>query len=200
MPKKINPELRARAVRLVAEHQQDYPSQTAAAQAVAKQLGLGRETVRRWLVQTEVDAGGRPGVIENYIADARIGWIDVADIAAVAAAALRDPTAHAGQTYPLAADLASMHEIAALLSEVTGAPWRYEAREPDEFYEKVTSAGADAGRVLRSTMPSGPQNAFARTTWSPVSASGTCSVPERPPSWFSVKSPLAAGAPSTVTT
>ena len=62
MPKKINPELRARAVRMVIEHQQDYPSVTAAAQAVAKQLGLGRETVRRWLVQAEVDGGGRPGV------------------------------------------------------------------------------------------------------------------------------------------
>ena len=62
MPKKINPELKARAVRLVREHQQDYPSQTAAAQAAAKQLGLGRETVRRWVVQAEVDDGGRPGV------------------------------------------------------------------------------------------------------------------------------------------
>jgi transposase len=62
MPKKVNPELRARAVRMVQEHQQDYPSLTAAAQAVAKQLGLGRETVRRWLVQAEVDGGGRPGV------------------------------------------------------------------------------------------------------------------------------------------
>ena len=62
MPKKINSELRARAVRLVQEHQQDYPSQTAAAQAVAKQLGLGRETVRRWVVQAEFDGGGRPGI------------------------------------------------------------------------------------------------------------------------------------------
>jgi hypothetical protein len=31
MPKKINSELRARAVRMVQEHQQDYSSQTAAA-------------------------------------------------------------------------------------------------------------------------------------------------------------------------
>jgi transposase len=62
MPKKINSELRARALRLVQEHQQDYPSQTAAAQAVAKQLGLGRETVRRWMVQADIDAGERPGV------------------------------------------------------------------------------------------------------------------------------------------
>jgi len=87
--------------------------------------------------------GSQPGVIENYIGDARIGWIDVADIAAVAAAALRDPDAHAGQTYSLATDLASMDQIAAMLSRVTGAPWQYQAREPDEFYERVTAAGAD---------------------------------------------------------
>ena len=61
MPKKINPELRARALRMVQEHQQDYPSQTAAAQAVARQLGLGRETVRRWIVQAEIDEGARLG-------------------------------------------------------------------------------------------------------------------------------------------
>jgi transposase-like protein len=47
---------------MVAEHQQDYPSVTAAAQAVAKQLGLGRETVRRCLVQADIDTGGRPGM------------------------------------------------------------------------------------------------------------------------------------------
>jgi transposase-like protein len=62
MPKKINPELKARAVRMVQDHQEDYTSVTAASQAVAKQLGLGRETVRRWVVQADIDAGGRPGV------------------------------------------------------------------------------------------------------------------------------------------
>lgn len=62
MPKKINPELKARAIRMVSEHQEDYPSVTAAAQAVAKQLGLGRETVRRWVVQAEIDSGGRVGM------------------------------------------------------------------------------------------------------------------------------------------
>src|SRR5215207_7137901 len=69
MPKKINPELRARAVRMVQEHQQDYPSQTAAAQAVARQLGLGRETVRRWVVSAEIDAGGRPGATSAELAE-----------------------------------------------------------------------------------------------------------------------------------
>ncbi|MGN6414606.1 hypothetical protein [Flexivirga sp.] len=36
MPKKIDPALRLRAVRLVAEHQREYPSLTAACEAVAK--------------------------------------------------------------------------------------------------------------------------------------------------------------------
>ena len=35
---------------------------TAALQAVAKQLGVGKESVRRWVIQADVDAGQRPGV------------------------------------------------------------------------------------------------------------------------------------------
>lgn len=62
MPKKIDDALRARAVRLVIEHQQEYPSLTAATEAVARQLGVGKESVRRWVRQGEVDAGQRPGV------------------------------------------------------------------------------------------------------------------------------------------
>ena len=62
MPKKIDPELKARAVRLVTEHRGEYPTLTAASQAVAKQLGVGKESVRRWVIQSEVDTGQRPGV------------------------------------------------------------------------------------------------------------------------------------------
>jgi transposase-like protein len=62
MPKRIDPELKARAVRLVTEHLPEYPSLTAASAAVAKQLGVGRESVRRWVVQAQVDSGGREGM------------------------------------------------------------------------------------------------------------------------------------------
>ena len=61
MPKKIDPALRERAVRLVVEHQQEYPSLTAAAAAVARQLGVGKESVRRWVIQSQIDAGHKPG-------------------------------------------------------------------------------------------------------------------------------------------
>ena len=44
---------------------------TAAAAAVAKQLSLGRETVRRWVVQAEVDAGIREGMTNSEREDVR---------------------------------------------------------------------------------------------------------------------------------
>jgi transposase len=61
MPKKIDPAVRERAVRLVREHRAEYSSLTAAAAVVARQERLGTETVRRWALQAEVDAGDRPG-------------------------------------------------------------------------------------------------------------------------------------------
>jgi transposase len=61
MPKKIDPAVKERALRMFAEHRQDYPSDTALAEAVAKKIGVGRETARRWLVQADVNAGARPG-------------------------------------------------------------------------------------------------------------------------------------------
>ena len=61
MPKKIDVELRARAVRLVMEHRTEYPTTTAAVLAVSKQVGVGKESLRRWVAQAEVDAGERTG-------------------------------------------------------------------------------------------------------------------------------------------
>ena len=53
MPKKIDPEVKERCVRQVLEHQAEYPSLTAAAEVVARREGLGKETVRRWVVQAD---------------------------------------------------------------------------------------------------------------------------------------------------
>ena len=71
MPKKIDPALKARAVRLVLDHLGEYPSLTAASAAVAKQLGMAAETVRRAVVQAQVDDGARPGVTTEESAEIR---------------------------------------------------------------------------------------------------------------------------------
>ena len=65
MPKKIDSATRERAVRLVLEHQQEYPSLTAAAEAVARQVGVGKESVRRWVLQAQIDAGDREGMTSS---------------------------------------------------------------------------------------------------------------------------------------
>ena len=62
MPKKIDSALRERAVRLVREHRAEYPSLTAASAAVARQVGVGHESVRRWVLQADIDDGTRDGV------------------------------------------------------------------------------------------------------------------------------------------
>jgi transposase len=57
------PELRERAIRMVAEVRPEYPSDWPAICAVASRLGIGSaETLRKWVRQAEVDAGQRPGI------------------------------------------------------------------------------------------------------------------------------------------
>ena len=62
MPKKYDPEIKARAVRMVREHLVDYGSVTAASVAVGAQLGIARVSLRRWVAQADIDDGSRPGV------------------------------------------------------------------------------------------------------------------------------------------
>ena len=69
MPKMIDPELKARAVRLVLEHRAEYPTMTAAVLAVARQEGVGKESLRRWVAQAEVDAGDRAGATSEEQAE-----------------------------------------------------------------------------------------------------------------------------------
>jgi transposase-like protein len=58
----FSPEVRERAIRLVREQRDQYPSQWAAISAIAPKLGMTKETLRRWLRQAERDAGARPGL------------------------------------------------------------------------------------------------------------------------------------------
>ncbi len=69
MPNKIDPTVRARAERLWREHGAEYATATAAATAFAKQLGVGKETVRRWILQWQVDDGARAGTTTEELAE-----------------------------------------------------------------------------------------------------------------------------------
>lgn len=71
MPKKFDPELKARAVRLVAEQAPEYGSVSRACAAVGASLGIGKETVRGWARQAKVDAGARPGVSTEELEEIR---------------------------------------------------------------------------------------------------------------------------------
>ena len=64
------PELRERAIRMVAQVRPEYPSDWPAICAVAEKLGIGTaETLRKWVRQAEVDAGQRPGVTSEESAE-----------------------------------------------------------------------------------------------------------------------------------
>lgn len=56
------PETRARAVRMVFEHQRTCESPAAAIKAIAPKIGCGRDTLRRWVHQEETDTGHRDSV------------------------------------------------------------------------------------------------------------------------------------------
>jgi transposase len=55
-------ELRERAVRMVFEHEREYPSQWRAIQSIAEKLDIHREILRVWVRRAEVDVGRRPGL------------------------------------------------------------------------------------------------------------------------------------------
>ncbi len=55
-------EMRERAVRLVLEHQHEYPSQWKAIESIAEKLSVNHETLRIWVRRAETDSGVRPGL------------------------------------------------------------------------------------------------------------------------------------------
>jgi NAD(P)H dehydrogenase (quinone) len=85
----------------------------------------------------------KQGVIRLYIGDARLSWVDCDDVAALAATSLLDPQKHHAKTYRMGYEAKNYTEIAELMTLLLNQPFRYEPHAPEEFLQKVVSAGGE---------------------------------------------------------
>lgn len=83
------------------------------------------------------------GVINAFVADARLSWVDVDDVARVAALALARPDLHASKTYRMGYDAITFAEMAALMTTILGQSFRYEPLPPEVFLQSMIKAGAE---------------------------------------------------------
>src|SRR6202050_5051087 len=65
------PEVRERAVRMVFDHQSEYPSQWKAIESIAAKLDINHETLRVWVRRAETDVGLRPGLTTDERSELR---------------------------------------------------------------------------------------------------------------------------------
>ena len=61
MPKQYPKQQRDRAVRMVLDHLDEYDSPYLACKGIGPKVGVGVESLRRWVAQAMVDSGELPG-------------------------------------------------------------------------------------------------------------------------------------------
>ena len=69
MPKRYPKDQRDRAVRMVLDRLDEYPSLYAACGAIAPKLGVGSESLRRWTLQSQIDSGQRSGAPSDELVE-----------------------------------------------------------------------------------------------------------------------------------
>jgi uncharacterized protein YbjT (DUF2867 family) len=116
--------------------------------AVARAI---RETAPEWAVLRPswfmqnftgdhvVAAGVRDGEIVTATGDGRVGFVDAADIAAVAARALTDPVPHNTDHLITGPEALSYADAAAIITEVTGRPVRHRSVSTEDMTERLAA-------------------------------------------------------------
>jgi len=85
----------------------------------------------------------RGGVFNQYVDGARKSWVDVNDVAQVAALSLSQPDLHTGKTYRMGYDAKSYDDIAELLTKLMKKPFQYQPQSPEVFLKAMADSGAD---------------------------------------------------------
>jgi uncharacterized protein YbjT (DUF2867 family) len=122
---------------------------------------MGRSTITHsilrpaWFMQNFSETFLKPvdGVITVPTADGAEAFVDAEDIAAVAAATLASPDAHAGAQYaPTGPEALTVSKAAEVIAEVAGKAVKHNDIDPDTWIDAIVAAGVPAayGQVLRT--------------------------------------------------
>jgi len=80
-----------------------------------------------------------------YWGTARVGWVAVSDIAAMAATILHQgPETHDGRDYWMSTDVLDGSEVASILSEITDRSITFSPKGPEDFQALVSAPGSGA--------------------------------------------------------
>ncbi len=80
MAKRYPSDQRERTVQMAMDRLDEYPSPWAAAQALGPKLGVGPETLRKWIVRAQVDGGARSGPTSEELAEIKRLRLEVRDL------------------------------------------------------------------------------------------------------------------------